>query len=50
MKFEENIFLEIINNSIYYNPATKHYGSFEINVYCDRCQKNNLMDCFGHKI
>lgn len=39
--------LQIYLNGTYYNPASKHYGTSNNSVICDRCHKNGLDICIG---
>lgn len=44
----ENVgYYSVIDNGVYYNPAWKHYGH-PTNVYCDRCNRQNLPICLGY--
>lgn len=49
IKSNIKIFVEIINDGIYYNPACKHYNNDQISVTCDKCYRKNLIECYGHK-
>lgn len=47
----EKVFTDIVNNGIYYYPAKKHYLNHSnynnLNVVCDRCNRNNLAASIG---
>ena len=44
---EQNIYQQVCLHGIFYNPASKHYGS-NTSVACDRCNKKNLEICIGY--
>lgn len=41
-------FSDILNNGIYYCPATKHYTGQNVVVFCDRCDTADLSCCIGY--
>jgi hypothetical protein len=45
-----SIYSDIIKNGKFYFPASAHYNkpAGEVNVVCDRCQKNGLISCVGY--
>ena len=40
---------KIIENGIFYYPATEHYGKPSANIQCDFCNKSNLKSCIGYQ-
>lgn len=37
----------VVNSGTYYYPAYTHYSSVPLNVYCDFCNKSNLLCSIG---
>ena len=44
----DKIYIEIIKEGIFYEPASKHYNNVSM-VTCDRCYAQNIPVCYGHK-
>lgn len=47
-RFEETGYYNVIDNGTYYYPAWKHYNR-KTNVFCDRCNRQQLKACIGYK-
>jgi hypothetical protein len=45
-KFEQLGYFKLLENGTYYYPAWKHYNR-KTNVFCDRCNKQNLRASIG---
>ena len=43
----DNLFIDVLKNGTYYNPAWKHYEEDHI-VNCDRCHKNDINIAIGY--
>ena len=48
VKFEQTGYYKAIQNGTYYYPAWKHYKK-RTNVFCDRCNRQNLKSCIGYQ-
>jgi hypothetical protein len=46
-RFEDLGYYQLIDHGTYYYPAWKHYNR-KTNVFCDRCQRQNLRACIGY--
>ena len=41
-------YYQVIDHGKYYKPAWLHYGRKTV-VFCDRCNRVNISECFGYK-
>lgn len=41
--------ISIVSNGIFYFPAWKHHYNPSTEVYCDYCNKSNLLSSIGHR-
>lgn len=46
-RYEQLGYFKLLENGTYYYPAWKHYNR-KTNVFCDRCNKQNLRACIGY--
>jgi hypothetical protein len=46
-RYEQLGYFKLLENGTYYYPAWKHYNR-KTNVFCDRCNKQNLRACVGY--
>lgn len=46
-RFEQMGYFKLLDNGTYFYPAWKHYNR-KTNVFCDRCNRQNLKACIGY--